>query len=61
MAYSSYIILVFPAGRLYINQHLAISASELGDNARPLESNTRKRAVNDDISKKDHIGKKQII
>ena len=61
MAHGSYVILVFPAGRLHIDLHLATSASELGDNARPLESNTRKRAVNDDISKKDHIGKKQII
>ena len=61
MAHGSHVILIFPAGRIHIDQHLAASASELGDNARPLESNTRKRAANDDISKKDHIRKKQIM
>lgn len=61
MAHDSHVILVFLAERIHINQHLATSASELRDNVRPLESNTRKRAVNDDIFKKDYIGKEQII
>ena len=61
MAHGSHAILVFPAGKIHNDQHLAASASELGGDARPLESNTRKRAANDDISKKDHIRKKQII
>ena len=61
MAHGSHVILVFPAGKIRIDQHLAVSASELGGDARPLESNIRKRADNDDISKKDHIRKKQIM
>lgn len=61
MAHGSHVILVFPAGKIRIDQHLAVSASELGGDARPLESNIRKRADNDNISKKDHIRKKQIM
>lgn len=61
MAYGSHVILVFPAGRIHNDQHIATSAFQLGDNARPLEGNTRKRAVNNDIFKEDHIRKKQIV
>ena len=51
MVHGSRIILVSPAGKMYIDQHLAASASELGGDARPLESST----------KKDLVRKKQIV
>lgn len=61
MAHGSHVILVFPAGRIHIDQHFAASTFQLGDNARSLTSNVRKRAANDDIAKEDHIRKKQIV
>ena len=59
MAHGSQVNLVFPAGRFHIDQRLTASTSELEDNAR--ESDTRKRDANDDIFKKDHTRKKQIM
>ncbi len=61
MAYGSHVILVFPAGRIHIDQHIAASAFQLGDNAKPLEGDTRKRVVNDNISEEGHVRKKQIV
>ncbi len=61
MANGTHAILLFPAGRICISQQLAASASQLGDNARSLKGNTRKRVANDDISKEDQVRKKQIL
>ncbi len=61
MTYDSHVILVFSAERIHNDQHIATSAFQLSDNVRSLKDNMRKRAVNNDIFKKDHIRKKQIV
>lgn len=61
MTYNLHVILVFLAGRIHINQHFVASTFQLSNNARSLTSNVRKKAINDNIVKEDHIQKKQIV